>query len=91
MPVDTAKVEGRRQLKFTTLDDILADLEGLNRGKPRTLGNWSAGQVLAHLATVMDWCLDGAPVTAPWYVRVFGWFMKNRFLRNPMPAGFALP
>ena len=91
MPVDTAKVEGRRQLKFSTLDEILADVERLNQSKLRTLGNWSAGQILAHLATTMDWCLDGAPVTAPWYIRLFGWFVKNPFLRNPMPAGFALP
>lgn len=91
MPIDTAKVEGRRQLKFNTLDDILAELERLNQSKLRPLGNWSAGQILRHLAVPMDWCLDGAKVTAPWYVRLFGWFMKNRFLRNPMPAGFALP
>ncbi|MSQ93429.1 MAG: DUF1569 domain-containing protein [Gemmataceae bacterium] len=91
MPVDTAKVEGRRQLKFSTLDDILAELERLNQSKLRTLGNWSPGQILRHLSVPMDWCLDGAKVQAPWYVRLFGWFMKNRFLRNPMPAGFALP
>jgi len=91
MPVDTAKVEGRRTLKFNSLDEILADVERLNSGKFRTIGNWSAGQILEHVSIVMDWCIDGAPVTAPWYIRLFGWFMKNRFLRNPMPAGFALP
>jgi hypothetical protein len=91
MPIDTGKVEGRRTLTFTTLDDILADLERLEKAKLRTLGNWSSGQVLMHLSVPIEWCLDGAKVRAPWYIRVFGWFVKNRFLRNPMPAGFALP
>ncbi|MBI2808015.1 MAG: DUF1569 domain-containing protein [Planctomycetes bacterium] len=91
MSIDTAKVPGRRSLRFQSLDDILADVDKLNQGPLRALGNWSSGQILVHLATVMDWCIDGAPMQAPWFVRVMGWFMKNRFLRNPMPAGFALP
>ena len=91
MSVDTAKVEGRRTLKFNTIDDILADVERLNLGKVRTIGNWSSGQILRHLSLPMIWCLDGAPVIAPWYIRVFGWFIKNRFPVNPMSAGFKLP
>ena len=91
MPVDTSKVTGRRTLHFHSLDDILADIERLNQGKIRTLGNWTPGRVLKHLSIVMIWSLDGAPVRAPWYVRIIGWFIKNRFLRNPMAAGFALP
>ena len=84
-------VEGRRTLQFNSLDEILAEVERLNQGKVRAIGNWSPGQVLKHLTVPMTWCLDGAQVTAPWYIRVFGWFVKNRFLTKPMPAGFALP
>jgi hypothetical protein len=91
MSVDTAKVEGRRTLKFNTLDDIVADLDKLNESKRRTLGNWSDGQILKHLTVPMAWSLDGAKVRAAWYIRLMGWMIKNRFLRNPMPAGFKLP
>lgn len=91
MPVDTAKVQGRRVLKFNSLDDILADVERLNQSKLRALGNWSPGQILKHVSINMIWCLDGAPVTAPWFIRLFGWFVKNRFLTQPMSAGFTLP
>ncbi len=92
MPVDTAKVVGRRQLKFNTLDDILADVERLNQGKVRSLGNWSPGQVLKHLQTVMVGCLDGVDVKAPLAMRIVAsWFMKNRFLTKPMSPGFQLP
>jgi Protein of unknown function (DUF1569) len=90
MSVDTAKVEGRRTLHFQSLDDILADIERLNQGKVRAIGNWSPGQVLKHLTVPMTWCLDGAQLKGSWIIRLFGWFMKNRFLRNPMPAGFKL-
>jgi hypothetical protein len=89
--VDTAKVAGRRPLKFNTLDDILADVERLNQGTVRAVGNWSPGQNLKHLAIVMNGCIDGIPFKAPFYIRAVGWLMRNRFLKNPMPAGFDLP
>ena len=91
MPVDTAKVEGRRTLHFNTLDDILADVERLAQGKVRALGNWLPGEALKHLTVPMFWSLDGAPIKGAWYIRMGGWLMKNRFLRNPMRAGFKLP
>lgn len=91
MPVDTSKVQGRRELHFEKLDDILADVDKLNQSKIRTLGNWSGGQILKHLSIPMIMCLDGAPYTAPWYVRFIGWFIKGRFVRNPMPVAFELP
>jgi hypothetical protein len=90
MPVDTAKVEGRRKLQFNSLDDITADVERLAQGKVKAIGNWSPGQILKHVTVPMVWCLDGAPIKAPWYIRLMGWLIKSRFLRNPMPAGFKL-
>jgi hypothetical protein len=90
MPVDTAKVAGRRTLHFNALDEILADVERLNQSKVRAIGNWSPGQLLKHLSMPMVWCLDGAPLKGSWIIRIFGWFIKNRFLRNPMSAGFKL-
>lgn len=91
MSVDTAKVEGRRTLHFNSLDDIAAEIERLNQGKVRALGNWSPGQILKHLTVPMFWCLDGAPLKAPWHFRAMSWFFKKRFLRMPMQAGFKLP
>lgn len=91
MPVDTTKVQGRRELHFNTLDDILADVERLDQGKIRALGNWSPGQILKHLTVPMHWCLDGTSLRAPWYIRLFVKLMKNRFLTKPMASGFQLP
>ncbi len=45
MPVNTKTIQGRRTLKFQTLNDILADLDGLE-GKPlKVLGNWKPGGI----------------------------------------------
>jgi hypothetical protein len=92
MPIATARVAGRRQLKFSTLDDILADVERLNQGKVRSLGNWSPGQNLKHLAIAMNGCLDGIDAKAPLLIRVLASsFLKKRILTRPMSAGFHLP
>jgi hypothetical protein len=90
MPVDTTKVQGRRQLHFNSLDEILADVDRLAQGKVRALGNWSPGQILKHLSVPMMWCLDGAPFKGAWYIRLFGWFIKSKFLRDTMTPGFQL-
>jgi hypothetical protein len=91
--IDTAKVKERRQLHFDSLDEIAADVERLAAcQKVRTLGNWSSGQVLQHLATTMDNSVDGFPNFVPFPVRILlRLFMKQRFLTQPMSPGFRLP
>lgn len=91
--VDTRKVSDRRSLSFTCLDDIGADVEQLARApEVRALGNWSAGQVLQHLAIVMNMSVEGPTPQVPWIVRMLvQTFMKKRILTRPMTPGFHLP
>jgi len=91
--VDTAKVTGRRELHFASLDDIRADVEQLAAAREiKTLGNWSPGQVFQHLGLVMNNSIDGFQSQMPWIVRVLlGFFMKKKILNKPMGAGFKLP
>ncbi|HEY1375761.1 MAG TPA: DUF1569 domain-containing protein [Gemmataceae bacterium] len=91
MAVATKSVTGRRHLHFDTLDDILADVEQLNWGPIKNLGNWSPGQVLKHLTILMTGSLDGFHHRAPWFIRLVGKVVKKRFLTKPMSAGFQLP
>jgi hypothetical protein len=91
MTIATGSVTGRRQLQFNSINDILADVDRLDRGQIKTLGNWSSGQVLKHLTIVMTASLDGFKHQAPWFVRMIGKFMKKRMLTKPMSAGFTLP
>lgn len=90
--INTTKVSGRRNVHFTSLDDILADVEMLTKaGEIRTLGNWSAGQVVQHLAITMNKSIDGFNFRVPWPIRVIlPLFLKRRFLTQTMSAGFKL-
>lgn len=91
--INTKTVTGRRVLAFQNVDDILADAEGLASAKGiHTLGNWSAGQLFAHIARVMSSAVDGTTHRAPWIFRQIGrYYMKGKFLKNGMTAGFKLP
>jgi hypothetical protein len=91
--IDTAKVKERRQLHFTSLDDILADVDHLAQAaEVRALGNWSAGQIFQHLAVAFNCSIDGFPFHLPAPVRfLFRLFLKRVVLNKPMSAGFRLP
>ena len=92
MSVETKTVPGRRELNFTSLDQVVADAEKLV-ASPNTkmLGNWPLGQLLAHLATAVNGSIDGVSVKAPWIARLIGPFLKSRILKNKMKPGFKLP
>jgi hypothetical protein len=77
----------RRELHFNSIDDILADLDKVDRGPKTTTGRWSGGQNFEHLARFVDCSLDGFPMTMPWFMRLAGRIFKKRFLRGPMPSG----
>ena len=91
MTVNTKAVVGRRTLRFESLDDISADLSQLEGKRLKALGNWSVGQILAHLAVPMNGAIDGLKFVAPWYVRLMARVFKRKFLTGTMPPGFKLP
>ncbi len=94
--INTAKVAGRRTLRFDTLDAVAADVETLAAAREvKALGNWTPGQILKHLALVMHSQIDGMPNRMPWYVRAMLVVMRpiflKKMLRDGMSAGFRLP
>jgi Protein of unknown function (DUF1569) len=91
MPVNTAKVAGRRKLAYGSFHELLDDADRLTSGPIKTLGNWSAGQIFRHLATAYNSSIDGFTLTFPWYLRAAGKLFKNKLVNGPMPAGFKLP
>jgi Protein of unknown function (DUF1569) len=91
MPVDTAKVDGRRKINYASLEELLADAARLSSGPVAVLGNWSPGQVFKHLALAYNGSIDGLSFTLPWPVRMMARIFKNKLLSGPMPAGFKLP
>jgi hypothetical protein len=91
--INTTKVAERRQLHFNSLDDLAAEVERLAACRQlRTLGNWSAGQICEHLATVMNKSIDGFDKKMPAVVRFLARLLvKQRLLSRPMKPGFRLP
>ena len=94
-PIETRRVTGRRELHFTAIDEVLADVDGLaaaeREGRLRRLGNWTLGQTLGHLAAWAGYSYDGVPMQVPLVVRLIMRPMKRRFLKGPMPAGRNIP
>lgn len=91
MPINTKTVQGRRDVHYDSIDQLLEDAEQVVAGPSRTLGNWSLGQILEHLAITMHKSIDGFPALAPWPLRaMIRLMMKQKFLTHPMPAGFQI-
>ena len=57
MPVNTAKVEGRRKLDYASLGEMLDDADRLGSGPIKVLGNWSAGHGWMHILSDVGVCL----------------------------------
>ncbi|MBT6494439.1 MAG: DUF1569 domain-containing protein [Planctomycetaceae bacterium] len=82
----------RRDVQYLSLDDFRADVERLAATSVRTVGDWSFGQILVHLAKTIGFSLDGFPFQSPWLVRkLVTLFLKNRLLHKKLPSGFKLP
>jgi hypothetical protein len=82
----------RRHVRYSSLDEIVADAERAVRENAATTGNWTLGQILEHLALAQESMIDGFGFTTPWPVRTVGRvFFKNRLLTKGMTPGFKLP
>ncbi|MCA9268773.1 MAG: DUF1569 domain-containing protein [Planctomycetales bacterium] len=92
MSVDTKKAAGRRDVRYQSYDDLLADAQRLAAGPTTTVGNWTLGQILFHLAKSIEASIDGIPFKAPWLMRLVAkLFMKKKFIYKSVPPGFKLP
>ena len=88
----TTTTTARREVRYESLDEVMADAERLAGAKVRTLGQWTYPQILDHLGKSVLASMDGYGFRAPWVVRVFiAPLMKNSFLTKPMKPGFKLP
>ena len=88
-PIDTKKVDGRREVRYENFDKLLADAMQLSHQPVRTLGNWTQAQIYMHIAMSLDTSIDGSsfmlPAPARW---VMSRLMKKKFLNKTIPPGF---
>jgi hypothetical protein len=93
--IKTAKIE-RRKLWFESIDDLLVELDRIERaaenGTLNVNGNWTAGQILAHLSNWIEYGWNGYPVKSPpFFLKWITVRMGHRFIRKGMPAGQKIP
>lgn len=92
--VDTRRVRPR-VLELHTPSQALREAERLaelaRSDRLRTLGNWSPGQIFAHLAWWVEAIDENRMPTPPWFVKMLGPMMKRKLLHNTMAPGSRLP
>jgi EAL domain-containing protein (putative c-di-GMP-specific phosphodiesterase class I) len=83
----------RRVLRFQSVAEALAEAEQLAQaeadGRLKSLGNWTLGQALGHLATWANFANDGYPqiVVPPAPIRLMARLFKNHVLTKGMKPG----
>ena len=91
----TAGAVGRRRLRFDNVDELLAELDRIVGTPTRTSGDWSAAQIIEHLAKFVEFSFDGFPFRMPWHVRLACWLLKHVawhwLLDRAMRPGYRLP
>ena len=65
-----SKTAARRKLSFSSLDEVMPDVDRLMNEGYTTVGKWTLGQMCNHLAIGFTNSIDGYPVKeAPWLLR----------------------
>ena len=83
---------GRRHVSYGSFEEVLQDAESLMKHPHMTLGNWSFGKILQHLADAVDSSFDGFGFRMNLLIRIFGTlFLKNRIIERSFPVGLKLP
>ncbi len=92
MTVNTRKVEGRRDVRYVSLEDVIADARRCVEGGWTTNGNWSISQIYHHLSVALHVSIDGVGFRIFWPKRLLARaFLKNKYLTEGIPPGFKIP
>ena len=94
--VDTRNVTSYRKLRFDSIDDCIAEVSRIlaanGTGSLQSCGNWTPGQIMAHVASWIEYGYDGYPIgSPPFFIR---WILRLRLrqmLRKGMPRGVRIP
>ncbi len=86
----------RRQLRFDSIDELLAEVDRIvaadGEGQLETLGSWTPGQILGHVAAWIEYGYDGFPMKPPpWIIRLILRMQVKKYLRRGMPSGVRIP
>lgn len=81
-------MEGRRPLEFSTLSEVMPEVDRLLAGH-ETVGNWNLGQICNHLSSAIIGSVDGYPYRLPWIIRktVGPWIIRGIIRKRKFPTG----
>lgn len=93
---DHRKAENWRKLRFESIADCKAEVERIlaadQQGILQSCGNWTAGQILSHIAAWIEYAYEGYPIKAPpFFIR---WILKiglRKMLEHGMSKGVRIP
>lgn len=95
--IDTRNVK-IRTITLRSVGDAKAEVERLldadRQGRLTARGNWTPGQIFAHLAAWINYAYDGYPAelaAPPLPIRLVLRLTRSKFLRSPLPKGFRVP
>lgn len=92
--INTKKV-ARRKLRFESIDEVLVDVDRIvaaaRAGTLQSTGNWTPGQVMAHLAAWIEYGYDGYPLKTPWFIRIVLKLLLPGILKNGAKPGVKIP
>ena len=83
---------GRRDLRLASFNEVMPEVAGLLDGH-ETVGNWTLGQILNHLAGALRMSVDGIDFRAPWILRktVAPFARRHVFKTGRIRDGIKLP
>ena len=82
-----------RDIKFKNLEEAVQEILRLENIPKKTTGKWSYFQILNHCAEIIECCMDGYSINAPWLVRkTIGQVVKHKmFFQGYMDHGATNP
>jgi hypothetical protein len=94
--MNTSTISEYRKLRFQSIDDCEEEVQRIVRadreGRLQANGNWTAGQILAHLSAWIEYAYEGYPLKSPpFFIR---WVLRLRLkkmLEKGMPRGTRIP
>ena len=87
----TGRVKDRRPLRFESLQGIVDDVLAIDGDRVRTTGNWTAPQIVQHVAKLINFSIDGFPARASIGLRFLGRRIRRRALTKPWKPGLNFP
>lgn len=78
-----SELPARRELKFSSLDEMVRDAERLQQYGYDQLGNWDFSQICNHLANWLSYPCEGFPPASPAIAAIL-WVIRNTIGRRKL-------